>query len=229
MPPRSGWFSGEGADVLSGELESSSEEVADLAGSDADVAGGDVGVGPAVAGVLVHEGVAEAHDLCGGGALGVEVGAALAAADREAGEGVLEALLEGEEAEGVLVDRGVEAEAALVGAEGVVVLDAPGGVGADDAVVVDPADGEADDAVGGSEAVEDGPAFGVAVRGESSMSATTSLNAWVKSGASALLASSVSGMVASCWCGVFIVGGGGAGAGNPEKAVEAGLLAIRLR
>ena len=79
---------------------------------------------------------------------GIEVGAALAAAHRQAGQAVLEGLLEGEELEHALGDRGVEAQAALVGADGVVVLDPPAALDPDVAVVVLPADPEADDPVG---------------------------------------------------------------------------------
>ena len=93
------------------------EQVADLAAADADVAGGDVGVLADVAVQLGHEGLAEAHDLVVAAALGVEVGAALAAADGHAGQGVLEDLLEAEELDDAQVHRGVEPQAALVGAE----------------------------------------------------------------------------------------------------------------
>jgi hypothetical protein len=61
--------------------------------------------------------LAEAHDLVVGAALGVEVRAALAAADRHAGQGVLEDLLEAEELDDPEVDARVEAQTALVGPE----------------------------------------------------------------------------------------------------------------
>ena len=73
------------------------EHVADLARADADVAGRHVDVGADVAVELGHEALAEAHDLVDALALGIEVGAALAAAHRQAGQRVLEGLLEGEE------------------------------------------------------------------------------------------------------------------------------------
>ena len=59
-----------------------------------------------------------------GFALGVEVAAALAAADGQAGEAVLEDLLEAEELDDAEVHRGMEAQAALVGADGAVELHA---------------------------------------------------------------------------------------------------------
>jgi hypothetical protein len=93
------------------------EEEADLAAADADVTGRHVGVGADVAEELGHEALAEAHDLGVGLALGIEVGAALAAAHGQGGQGILEDLLEAEELEHAEVDGGVEAEAALVGPE----------------------------------------------------------------------------------------------------------------
>lgn len=73
---------------------------------------------------LGHERLAEAHDLLLGATLGVEVRAALAAADGQAGEGVLEDLLEAEELDDAEVDARVEAQPALIGAENAVVLHA---------------------------------------------------------------------------------------------------------
>jgi hypothetical protein len=73
---------------------------------------------------LRHEGLAEAHHLAVGAAPGVEVGAALGAADRHARERVLEDLLEAEELDDAEVDGRMEAEAALVGAKRAVELDA---------------------------------------------------------------------------------------------------------
>ena len=88
-------------------------------------------------------------------ALGIEVRPALAAAHRQAGERVLEGLLEGEELEHALVDARVEADAALVGPDRVVVLDAVAALDAHAAVVVLPADAEADHAVGLGDAAQD--------------------------------------------------------------------------
>ena len=100
------------------------EQVADLTAADADVAGGAVGELADVAGELGHEALAEAHDFAVALALRVEVRAALAAAHGKRGEGVLEDLLEGEELEHAEVDARMEAQAALVGADGAVHLDA---------------------------------------------------------------------------------------------------------
>ena len=131
------------------------EEVADLAAAHVHVAGRDVRVRADVAVELGHEALAEAHDLRVGAALRVEVRAALAAAHRERGEGVLEDLLEAEELEDREVDGGVEAQAALVGADRAVVLDAVAAVDVELAGVVGPRDAEHDDALGLDEALED--------------------------------------------------------------------------
>ena len=118
------------------------EQVADLPGAHADVAGGHVGVGADVALELSHEGLAEAHDLIAALALGIEVGAALAAAHGQAGEGVLEDLLKAQELDDGQVNRGVEPQAALGGADGGGELHPVAPVDLHLALVVHPGDAE---------------------------------------------------------------------------------------
>ena len=96
---------------------------------------------------LVHEALAEAHDLGVRLALGVEVGAALAAAHGEGGEGVLQDLLKAEELDDGEVDGGMEAETALVGADRAVELHAVAAVDLHLAAVVHPGNAEHDDAL----------------------------------------------------------------------------------
>ena len=79
--------------------------------------------------------------------LGSKSRAALAAAHGEGGEAVLEGLLKAEELDDGGSDGGVEAQAALVGADGAVELHAEAAVDADLAVVVHPGDGELDEAL----------------------------------------------------------------------------------
>ncbi len=131
------------------------EHEADLAPADADVAGGDVGVGTDVSAQLGHEALAEAHDLVVGLALGVEVRTALAAAHGEGGQGVLEDLLESEELEDPEIDGGVEAETALVGTDGRVELDAETAIDLDLAAVVHPRHAEHEDPLRLDDAFED--------------------------------------------------------------------------
>ena len=92
-------LAGQHAGELVGDALVLAEHIADLAAADADVAGRHVHVGADMAVELGHEALAEAHDLAVALALGIEVGAALAAAHRQAGQRVLEGLLEGEELE----------------------------------------------------------------------------------------------------------------------------------
>ena len=124
------------------------EEVAHLACADADVAGGHVDFGTDVAIQFVHEGLAEAHHLGVALAAGREVAAALAAAHGQRGQSVLEGLLEAQELQYREVDRGVEAQSALVGADGRVELHAVAQVHLHLALVVDPGHAERDDALG---------------------------------------------------------------------------------
>ena len=131
------------------------EEVADLAAADADVTGGHVAVLADVTGELGHERLAEPHDLGVGAALGVEVAAALAAADGHAGERVLEDLLEAEELHGAEGDGRVEPQPALVGAERRVVLHAEAAVDLHATGVVDPRHPEDDLPLGLADALED--------------------------------------------------------------------------
>ena len=127
----------------------------DLPSADPDVSCGDVGVGSDVPLELGHEGLAEAHDLGVGLALGVEVGSSLSSSDGEGGEAVLEDLLESEELQDGQVDGGVEPEPALVGSDGGVELDAVSAVDLHLSVVVDPRDAEHDDPLGLNEPLDD--------------------------------------------------------------------------
>ena len=117
-------------------------QVADLAAANAHVTSGNVDVGPDVAVQSGHEALAESLDFCGRFAGGVEVGAALCAAHGQAGQRVLEGLLEAEELDNAFVDVLLEAQAALVRADGAVELAAPAAVGVIFALVVHPADAE---------------------------------------------------------------------------------------
>ena len=108
-------LAGKDAGPLVGQALVLTEQVGNLAAANAQVAGGNVGVGADVAIELGHEGLAEVHDLVVGLALGVKVGAALAAAHGKGGQAVLEDLLQTQELEHTQGDRRVKAQAALVG------------------------------------------------------------------------------------------------------------------
>ena len=116
-------LTGEDTFPLVADLLVLAEHEADLAAGDTDVTGGDVSVGTDVLAELGHEGDTEAADLIVGLALGVKVGTTLTTTHVEAGQGILENLLEAEELEDGQVHRRVEPEATLVGTKGRVELD----------------------------------------------------------------------------------------------------------
>ena len=91
---------------------------------------------------LGHKGLAETHDLSIAAAAGIKVAAALGAADGQAGQSVLEGLLKAQELDDGQVDGGVEAQTALVGAQGGIVLHTIAAVHMILAVVVHPGDAE---------------------------------------------------------------------------------------
>src|SRR4029079_12208813 len=124
-------LAGEHARELVAQTLVLAEQESDLPAADPDVAGWHVRVRADVAEQLAHEALAEAHHLVVALALGIEVRAALAAAHGQGGQRVLEHLLEGQELEDAEVDRGVEAQAALVGADGAVHLDSETAVDVD--------------------------------------------------------------------------------------------------
>ena len=125
-----------------------SKQIADFASAHADVACRYVGILPDMALQFGHERLTELHHLVVRLALGVEVRTALAAAHGERRQAVLEGLLEGQEFQNREVDRRVEAQSALVGADGAVHLDAVAAVDFDFALVVEPRHAEDDDALG---------------------------------------------------------------------------------
>ena len=137
-------LAGEHALEAAGETLVLAEHVADFAAAHADVPGGHVDGVADVAGGFGHEGLAEAHDFGFRLALGIKVAAALGAADGEPGQAVLENLLEAEELENAQIDGGVEAEAALVGPESGIELDAVAAVDLHPALVIGPRDAEHD-------------------------------------------------------------------------------------
>ena len=104
---------------------------------------------------LGHKALAEPHDLAVGLALGVEVGAALAAAHGQGGEGILEDLLKAQEFDDGQVHVVTEAQAALVGADGGVELDTIATVDLDLALIVHPGHPEHNNALGLHNAADD--------------------------------------------------------------------------
>ena len=103
---------------------------------------------------LGHERLAELHHFVVRTAFGIEVRTAFAAAHGQGRQAVLEGLFEGEELEDREIDRRMEADAALVGADGAVHLYAIAAVDFDFAFVVEPRHAENDDAFGFGDALQ---------------------------------------------------------------------------
>ena len=128
--------------VLPGNSLVLTEHVADFAPADSDIARGNVGVRAYDAVERGHKALAEAHYLHLALALGVEVRAAFAAADGKSRQRIFEYLLEAEKFYNAHVDRGVEAQTALVGAYCAVELNSVAAVCVNLARVVRPRDAE---------------------------------------------------------------------------------------
>ena len=144
------------------------EHVADFTCANTDVACGSIGELADVTIELSHKALAETHNLCVGLALGVKVGAALAAAHGESGQGVLQNLLEAEELNNGKVYRGVETQTALVGADCGVELYAEAAVYMGNTIVVNPGNAEHNHAFGLYETLDEAGLFpfGVLVNDE---------------------------------------------------------------
>ena len=121
-------LAGEDAGEAVGQPHVLAEQEADLARADTDVARGHVGILADVAVQLAHHRVTEAHHLVGAASARAEVRAALRTPHRQTGQAVLQDLLEAQELQHALGHRRMKPEAALVGADGVVELHAPGAV-----------------------------------------------------------------------------------------------------
>ena len=140
-------LAGQYARVLACQFTVHAVEVSDFAAAHADVARRDVGLGADMAPQLDHEGLAETHYLTVGFALGVEIRAAFGTAHGQRRQRILENLLETEEFQDRGIHRGMETQAALVGADCVVELDAVPEVDLDIALVIDPDHLEGEDTV----------------------------------------------------------------------------------
>ena len=135
-------LAGQNADILVADSLVLAEHVADLTGTGADVACRYVGVSADVLAQLGHECLAETHNLSVGLALRIEVGTALAAADRQSGQAVLEDLLEAQELDDGCAYGRMQTDAALVRSDCGVELEAEAAVDLNLAVVVNPCDAE---------------------------------------------------------------------------------------
>ena len=137
-------LAGQHALITVGQALVLAEQITDLAPADADIARRHVGVRTDVAVKLRHEALAEGHDLAVGLTLGIEIRAALAAADRQTGQRVFEDLLEPEEFDDAEIDRRMQPQTALVRTDGGVELHAVAAVDMRLALVIHPRHTEQD-------------------------------------------------------------------------------------
>ena len=100
------------------------EHIADLPRAYTDIASRNVRIGTDILAEFGHEALTEAHDLAVRFPLGIEIRAALASTDRKTGQTVLEDLLEAKKLENGKIDRRMKAQAALIGTDCAVELDA---------------------------------------------------------------------------------------------------------
>ena len=124
-----------------------SEQKSDLARADADVPRRHIRVRADMPEQLAHERLAEAHHFAVAFAFRIEVGPAFAAAHGQSGQRVLKDLLEREELQDPEVDRRMKTQAAFVGPDRAVHLNAEPAVHMQLALVVLPGDAEHDDAL----------------------------------------------------------------------------------
>ena len=96
---------------------------------------------------LVHEALAEAHDLHVAFALGIKIAAALGTADGQTRQRIFQRLFKGQKFHGVERHRGMQAQAALVRADGAAALHAVAAIYLNPARVVDPRHAEGDHAL----------------------------------------------------------------------------------
>ena len=122
------------------------EQVADLAGTHADVTSRHVHIRTDYLVEFAHKGLTELHYLVVALATDREIRAAFSAAHRQGGEGVLEGLLETEELQDTQVYRWVKAQTALVRTNGAIELHAIADIDLYLALVVDPGHAERRDA-----------------------------------------------------------------------------------
>ena len=140
-------LAGEHSGKVIGKASIVSEQVADFTTPDIDVTRRDINVIANVAIQLVHEGITETHDLTIGTLPGVEIRTALGPANTHAGKSVLKHLFKSKKFQHRLVDRGMKAQPALVGADQVTVLYPPAAIDLNASFIVFPGHAERDNPV----------------------------------------------------------------------------------
>ena len=131
------------------------EHVTDLARTDADVTRRHIDIRADVAMQLGHETLAKAHDLMIAFPFRIEIRSALTPAQRQAGERILEGLLESQKLEHAFVYARMKADPTLVWSDGIVVLHSPATLDANILIVILPADPETYDTIGFRDPAQD--------------------------------------------------------------------------
>ncbi len=137
-------LTGQNANVLVADALVLTEHITNFTSTSTDITSRNVGVSTDVTAQLRHECLAETHNFAVGLALRVEVGTALAAADRQAGQAVLKDLLKAQELDDGSANRRMQTDAALVRSDCGVKLIAEAAVYLNLAVVVNPSNAELD-------------------------------------------------------------------------------------
>ena len=149
-------FSGQHAFVKAGQSLVLAVQVANFTSAYTDIAGRNVNVCTDVTVQLIHEALAEGHDLTVRFALGVKVSAALAAADGKSRQSVFEDLLKAQELHDTLIYGRMEAKATLVGADGTGELHTISTVYLNLSLIIDPGYAERDHAIRLSQTLQNG-------------------------------------------------------------------------
>ena len=131
------------------------EHVTDLARTDPDITRRHIDIRADVAMQLGHETLAKAHDLMIAFPFRIEIRSALTPAQRQAGERILEGLLESQKLEHAFIYAGMKADPTLVWSDGVVVLHSPATLDANILIVILPADPETYDTIGFRDPAQD--------------------------------------------------------------------------
>ena len=147
-------LAGQNANVLVADTLVLAEHIADFTCASADIASRYVGVSTDMAAQLSHKCLAETHDFSVRLALRVEVRTTLAAADRQAGQAVLEDLLEAQELDDGSAYGRMQTDTALVRSDCRVELVTETTVNLNLAVVINPSDTELDAAFRLNDALE---------------------------------------------------------------------------
>ena len=122
-------------------------EIADFSATDTDVSRRHIRIGTDMANQFHHKALAKTHDFLIALSVRIEIGTALAAADRKPGQRILEDLLQTQEFDDAEIDRGMKAKSSLIGSDRRTVLHTVSVVHMDLSVIIYPRYAELDDSL----------------------------------------------------------------------------------